>query len=286
MTRFKSLKVKDIMTDAVHSISVPGHRNNALKIMKEQDISGLPVVEKKTNKFLGIITRRDIYEKPDKEQLAMLYEENVVTISPNSYVLTVVKRFIETGQYWLPVVEDDVLKGIITPADLLGSVEDFGKDRSVMEFIGKKNCMPIYKKSPLSVALNTLLITQAPALPVLDEKARLVGIVSDLDIFRTLESERTKRNFELNVEDDDWTWEGIRNFHQIYSIPEMHLPDLKVENVMVKNVKYLYPHSLFSEAAHTMRVNNIGQLPICKKDDILVGMVYNYDILSVLLQNG
>ncbi|MCK4614605.1 MAG: CBS domain-containing protein, partial [Thermoplasmata archaeon] len=139
-------------------------------------------------------------------------------------------------------------------------------------------------KSPLSVALHILKITRIPALPVIDMRGQLVGIVSDMDVFKILESEKKRRDLRLNVEDDDWTWEGIRNFYQTYAMPGMKLPDLKVENVMVKKVRYLYPRSDVAGAAKAMRVNNIGQLPICGKDDLLIGVLYNYDLLSVLLQ--
>ena len=53
---------------------------------------------------------------------------------------------------------------------------------------------------------------------------------------------------------------------------------------MVRKVKYLYPHSDVAGAAKTMRINRIGQLPICDSDDVLVGMIFNYDLLPILLQ--
>lgn len=284
MGKLKEIRVKNIMTSDVFYTEVPGHRLDALNIMKQRDISGLPVVEKETKKFLGILTRHDIYDKPDKEQIAMLYEEDGVSVTQNSSGDTLVKRFLESGQYWMPVLDKERLIGIVTPADLLRHIEVHGKGKSVKDFMGRHSCIPIYHKSPLSVALHFLRITRIPALPVIDSRARLVGIISDMDVFRMLISEeKTDREIRLDVEDDDWTWEGIRNFKQIYAIPDVKLPDIKVDSVMVKNVKFLYPHSDVAGAARTMRLNNIGQLPICDSNDVLVGMIYNYDLLPVLL---
>jgi len=283
MNKLKGLKVKDIMTREVFSTEVPGHRLEALNIMKKNDISGLPVVEKGTNIFLGIITRHDIYDKPDKEQIAMLFQEDGATISKGSSVETLVRKFIDSGQYWMPVLEKRKLIGIVTPADLLRSVEKHGKGLSVINYIGRQSYVPVHRNAPLSFVLHLLRITRIPAIPVLDDMARLIGIVSDMDVFRIIiAEERTGSGMKLNVEDDDWTWEGIRNFKQIYALPNVKLPDMKVENVMIKNVRFLYPHSDVAGAAKTMRLNNIGQLPICDSNDVLVGMLYNYDLLSVL----
>ncbi len=284
MNTLKGLRVKSIMTNDVCYTEVPGHRLDALNVMKQKDISGLPVVEKGTKKFIGMISRHDIYDKPDKEQIAMLYKEDGVHVTPNTNGETLVKRFLDSGEYWMPVLDRGQLVGIVTPADLLRQIEIHGKGRSVKEFMGRHSCIPIYHKSPISVALHFLRITRIPALPVINSKARLIGIISDMDVFRILISEeKTGRGIRLDVEDDDWTWEGIRNFKQIYAMPDVKVPDLSVENVMVKNVKFLYPHSDVAGAAKTMRVNSIGQLPICDSDDVLVGMIYNYDLLPVLL---
>jgi len=283
MTNLKGLKVRNIMTKDVYHVEVPGNRLEALNLMKKRDISGLPVVKKGTHEFLGIITRHDIYDKPDKEQLAMLYKEDGATVTPGSSVDTLLKRFNESRQYWIPVIENDHLKGIVTPTDLLRYVEERGKGLPVLDFMERHSTVPVHRKTPLSIILHLLRITRIPALPVLDDVARVIGIVSDLDVFRILISEEgTSREMRLDVEDDDWTWEGIRNFNQIYALPDVKLPDLKVEDVMVKDVRYIYPHSDVAGAAKTMRVNNIGQLPICDSNDILVGMLYNYDLISVL----
>ena len=283
MDKLKGLKVRNLMSTDVRTVEVPGQRLDALNIMKNNNISGLPVVEKGTKKYLGLITRHDIYDKPDKEQIAMLYMEDGASITAGSSVTTLVNRFLESGQYWMPVLQDGDLVGIVTPADFLKYLEHMKFEISAIDMIARHSCVPIHTKTPLSVALHILRITRFPALPVLDDKARLVGIVSDMDVFKILISEeRTSIGMRLDVEDDDWTWEGIRNFNLIYAMPEVKLPDISMEQVMVEKVKFLYPHSDVAGAARTMRINNIGQLPVCDSNDVLVGMLYNYDLLKLL----
>ena len=284
MERIRRLKVRDVMTENVHTVEVPGHRNDALKVMKEHNVSGIPVVDKKTGRFLGLITRYDIYTKPDREQLAMLYRENVATAFPSESVTELVKRFIQTEQYWLPVLENGRVVGIVTPSDLLRFIEEIGAERPVKDYMKKGACVPVYQRTPIGVAFHILKITGVPALPVLDDESKLVGIISDLDIVRLLStSSRKKGDIATNVEDDSWSWEGVRDFIQSYGRPGVSFPDQRVENVMVRKVKHIYMNSDVGSAARAMRVNDVGQLPVCDSGEILLGILYNYNLLPVLL---
>ena len=57
------LKVEDVMTRDVVFVDVPGSRDTALKIMKDKEITSLPVV--KNHKLVGIVTRGDIFRNPE-----------------------------------------------------------------------------------------------------------------------------------------------------------------------------------------------------------------------------
>lgn len=284
MERVSKLKVRDVMTKDVHTVAVPGHRDDALEVMKKYRISGVPVVDKKTNTFLGIVTRYDIYTNPDREQLAMLYREDIATVLPSESLVELVKTFVHTGQYWLPVLDDKKVVGIVTPSDLLRLIEEVGGERPVKDYLRRDGCVPVYRKTPIGVAFHILEITGVYALPVLDEESRLVGIISDLDIIRILStSSREKGDIATSVEDDSWSWEGIRAFIQRYGRPDVTFPDQKVESVMVTNVKHIYMNTDVGTAARMMRINDVGQLPVCDENEILLGILYNYNMLPILL---
>ena len=284
LERIRRLKVRDIMSKNVHTVEVPGHRNDALKVMKEYNVSGIPVVERKTDRFLGLVTRYDIYTRPAREQLAMLYRENVATAFPSESLTELVKRFIQTEQYWLPVLENGKVVGIVTPTDLLKFIEEIGAERPVKDYLKHEACVPVYQRTPIGVAFHILKIAGVPALPVLDDDSRLVGIISDLDIVKLLSTSlRKKGDIATNVEDDSWSWEGIRDFIQTYGRPGVTFPEQRVENVMVRNVKHIYMNSDVGSAARAMRLNDVGQLPVCDSSEILLGIIYNYNLLPVLL---
>lgn len=42
----ETMQIKDIMSEEIHFIQVPGNRGNALELMREKNVSGLPVVKK------------------------------------------------------------------------------------------------------------------------------------------------------------------------------------------------------------------------------------------------
>ena len=52
--------VKEVMSEDIHYIQVPGNRLNALELMREKNVSGLPVVKSGTKKLVGIVTREDV----------------------------------------------------------------------------------------------------------------------------------------------------------------------------------------------------------------------------------
>jgi CBS domain-containing protein len=94
-----------------------------------------------------------------------------------------------------PVVEDHHLIGIVTKFDFLKNFvftsstvfphyDDLMK-RTVEEIMIKKVCT-VYSTTPLTRVLQLMVETRDKSFPVVDEKNRLVGIISRGDIVRAL----------------------------------------------------------------------------------------------------
>jgi len=77
------LKVRDVMTTDIIVAEVPGNREDVLRMFGKYEISGMPVVKAGTRKLAGIITRNDLFKNSDEEQLAMIMNDNPITISPD-----------------------------------------------------------------------------------------------------------------------------------------------------------------------------------------------------------
>jgi acetoin utilization protein AcuB len=97
-------------------------------------------------------------------------------------------------------------------------------------------------------------------LPVV-EKGKVIGIVSDRDLYKVL---------------------GPRNnSNVIEGTSELHVVHKKVQNIMHRGVITIQPDAYVSEAAAIMTANRIGALPVVDKGNKLLGIISATDILRV-----
>ncbi len=276
--------IGEVMTPNPIVMQVPGSRSEVLRIMIKHNLTGLPVVKRSDGALAGMITRQDIFEKPDEDQLAMLMARDPPTIGTKDTVEKAARVFCENKIHHLAVVDKNRLMGIITPTDLLGVVERRNFS-SPVEAVIKSTCVPVFEDAPLAVALVTLKVSRVNALPVLDENGRLVGILTDRDIFNSSFVNGTVVKSDLGIEqdEDDWSWEGLRNVMKLwYEVSKIELPGVPVKDIMVKTPTTVFRKTSVSEAARIMRKNDFGQLPVRDAKDNLLAMIYDLDVISVL----
>lgn len=98
-------------------------------------------------------------------------------------------------------------------------------------------------------------------LPVV-KKGKVIGIVSDRDLYKALGPKNNSNVIETGV-------------------TGMHVIPKKVQNIMRRGVLTVTPETHASEAAALMADNKVGALPVVNKDDKLVGILSATDILRV-----
>jgi len=278
--------VGDVMTSNPIVAQVPGSRQEVLKIMVQHNLTGLPVVRRSDGSLAGMITRQDIFDRPEEEQAAMIMQREHASISPKASVEEAAKILVEGTMRHLPVVEGKRLVGILTPTDLLCIVEKRNIDLPVEKVI-RSPCVPIFQEAPLAVANITLKVSKSSALPVLDEHGRLTGIVTDRDIFNKsyVEGADAATAMGLGEDDEHWSWEGLRNVMKLwYEVSKIELPGLPIKDIMVRDPITVFKKTAISEAARIMRKNDFGQLPVRDNKDRLLAMIYDHDIISVLVK--
>jgi CBS domain-containing protein len=276
--------VEEVMTPNPIVAQVPGNRNDVLKIMVKHNLTGLPVVRRNDGSLAGLITRQDIFEKPDEDQLALIMNRDPSFIGPKDNVKKAAQIFCTKHIRHLPVVESKRLVGIVTPTNLLSVVEKSATDVPVENVI-RSPCVPIYQDAPLAVALVTFKVTKASALPVLDETGRLSGILTDRDIFNKsyINGSVAMADLGIGQDEDEWTWEGLRNVMKLwYEVSKIELPGLPVREIMIRSPITVFKKTSVSEAARIMRKNDFGQLPVRDSKDNLLAMIYDFDVISVL----
>jgi len=278
------MKVKEVMTENPIVAELPGSRTEVLKKLVKNNLTGLPVVKSDDGALVGFVTRQDIFAKPDEDQLALVMRRDYPTVGVNTSVHDAAKIFVERNLSHIPVVEKSKLVGILTPTDLLIVVEKENPQIPVEDIV-RSPCIPIYQEAPLSVALATFRAAKVYALPVLDGDAKLVGIITDRDMFNQsiVDSSVVMSDLGISDDEDNWTWEGLRNVVKLwYEVSRVDLPKLAVKEIMIRNPMTVFRKTLVGDAARTMRKNDFGQLPVRDSKDNLVAMIYDIDVVSTL----
>ena len=278
-------KIAKIMSRNLITIRVPGTRKDVLRTLVIHNITGVPVVDRE-NKLVGMVSRRDIFENPDEEQLALLMRRDVPVVNENDTMEHAAEIMIRYGRRHIVVVnENRKVVGVITPQDFLKVIIKRKIDTQVENLVTKP-CFPVHRKTPLPVVFKAMSLTSLPAFPVVDDDANLVGIVTDRDLFERVKIDKNLAMSELGLgEDEDmWNWEGLKNVMKLfYMVEKVDLPPIPVEEVMIPNPITIFAKSPAWEAAKIMRKNNFSQLPVRNTHDDLQAMIFDSDLVSSLL---
>lgn len=132
------MKVKDKMTTRVITIELESNVNEAFRLMKENNIRRLPVMDH--GKLVGIITLSDLnHAMPSAATSLSIHELNyilakttikdilpkkqkLITVDAERYIEAAAKLMRENTISGLPVVEGDKLVGIITETDIFDAL--------------------------------------------------------------------------------------------------------------------------------------------------------------------
>lgn len=270
------------MTTDVVRVEIPGNRDDVLRMLKRTGISGVPVL--KDGQLVGIITRKDMLRKPDETQLGLLMSPDPVTIEPDALLSRAAELIIRHHIRRLPVIEDGQLIGILSIADLTHAVAQMRCHEEIKDCISTTHAL--WEETPLSLVGRVMEISGDEALPVLREDGTLSGIISERDLIRcsSIEDSVEESDFSNGTDDDEWTWESIRDLHKMsYSISRVQLPDTPVKACMIRQVISVPVNAEVSECALLMKRNRLDQIPVISGNKQLVAMLFDRDLIRVLL---
>ena len=281
------MKIKDVMSTDLIVGYLPGTIKDALKILVKHNVSGMPILKKDTKKVVGVITRNDIFKNPDEEQLALMMSTDPSIINKDKDLADAARLLYEKRVHGLPVVDKRKnLVGIISPTDILKTLPDEYDD--VVENYYTSNLTPVYQDNPITIIMEIINITNETALPVLNDERKLVGVVSEGDLFKLSHLRESISRTELGMggDEDAWTWEGIRDTVRLYySTTTVDLPSVPVKEVMITDVIRAYRNDPIFEIATKMYKNNISHIPVVNSDNRLVGMVTDIDLMSCMFKS-
>lgn len=258
------MKVKDIMVSKVISVDKDESLKRVLDLMQKYQITKIPVLDDK--RFFGLVTDNVIAYKlgsirkksvtASRLHASSVTEKNVVTVSPDDQVKTILKSVGEPGPTMLPVLEKGRLVGVVTKADLLPLV----KSREPLVSIMQRKVHAIAPEDRVIHARRVMINEGIARLPVV-EKNKLVGIISDIEIALAFAS--LKKSFSIG-----------KQKHQ--------LDELTVREIMRTPVIWFTPNATILEAAKCMMALNVGSLPLMDNER-LVGMVTRTDLIRTIV---
>ena len=130
------LRIRELMTADPVWIASSADLLEAVRLMREHDVGGLPVCDS-TGRVIGVISDRTVLmalgtSSPRPEgavTVGSLVDGNPVTVSPEEYASWALELMSVHRVRRLPVVESGRLVGIITQTDLARTmpVDDMGR---------------------------------------------------------------------------------------------------------------------------------------------------------------
>jgi CBS domain-containing protein len=281
------MNVADAMTprSEVVMAELPGTRNEALAHFQQGSFSSMPVVKREDDReeFRGLVSRNDLIERPNEDQLALLVRE-VPTTSEDASIEELARLMVREGSRRVPVV-DGRLEGIVTITDVIRAIADgdVEADASAAD-IATRDVNTTYAGAPLAVAEYGLQYANDPYTIILDDDGEMAGILTEVDVIEVadvVEGEDATGD-SIAGQEDEWMWEGIKAVGNRY-LPtrNVEFPDGPASEFMTADVVTVSAHNSAREVAQLMITHDIEQVPLLEGGD-LVGIVRDVDVLSAV----
>jgi len=124
MFKWNLVQAKSIMTKRMITIWASASIYDAMHLMIENKISGLPVVDEDMH-LLGIVTEKDIMEllfldqKGQDKTVADCMTQTVLSFRPEDSVVNICSCFIRNPIRRVPIIENGKLVGVVARRDIL-----------------------------------------------------------------------------------------------------------------------------------------------------------------------
>ncbi|WP_248895762.1 CBS domain-containing protein [Haloplanus halobius] len=281
------MHVADAMTPRadVVTVELPGTRDDALEYLQERGFSSIPVVKRTESgeTYRGLISRDDLIENPDEDQLALLMRD-VPTTTADADLIDVARTMTAEGARRMPVVDGE-LEGILTVTDVVRAIARGDIDGETrVDSLATRDVNTTYRETPLPVAEREINYANVPYAVVLDAEGEMTGMLTEVDIIdvaRVVEGEDDTGESLAN-EDDEWMWEGIKAVgNRYYPTRNVEIPREPVATFMSDDLVTVSGSKTAKEVAKLLLTNDIEQVPLTD-GGALAGIVRDIDLLEGL----
>ncbi|WP_020180889.1 HPP family protein [Methylopila sp. M107] len=160
------------------------------------------------------------------------------------------------------------LRAILRQAEIIGFRRRSGQTRCAD--VMTRDVIGIAPSAPLADAFDLLRAHHVKALPVTDEKARVVGIVTQTDLL------------DKTAWGDDGPRLGLSRRLRL-TIARGRAPAATVEDIMTAPVRTATPDQLIAGIVPLMTTAGLHHLPVVEPDGRLAGMIAQSDLILAIL---
>jgi CBS domain-containing protein len=268
------MHVKDVMKEEVVHVDKDQNIQDALKLMKKNKVSRLPVVNINADhvrELVGMVTEKDIALRlgsskygnlpPSHFHVSTVMEQDPVVVESTQSIGTAAKTMIENKIGGMPVVNNCEIVGMITKTDFIEICQGKPFNATTIAERMKTELITVSPNDRLVHARRCLIDKEIGRLPVVEEDA-LEGIVTAKDIAMAMISFR-------KIVPDKYKNARIRN--------------LLVEDVMTQNVKTIDGAATLEDASSVMLENRFSGIPV-EVDGRLSGIITKTDLINFIVE--
>ena len=277
--------IEEVMTTDLVTITVPGRRKTALEVMRKHNLSELPVLKERTKKIVGFVSLEDLIQNPDEDQLALIMDRNVITLSPKSDITEAARLMYENDVRQISVVEDDTFVGLVTLRDLIVRGISKMQMKDKCEKYMEPRILAVWEETPIPLAAQIMKYSRELAVVVLNDEGDMVGIVDTADFVKASEiiNVRKKTDIQQESEGEEWVWETKSTLY--ISTERLELPDKPVKELMTSKVVAITCGTTITQCARKMKKHGIEQLPVIDAQGNPIGIVRDHHLLKALVKS-
>jgi len=191
---------KDVMQYGVVSIDRKAPVHEAVMLLLDKNISGLVVTGE--GRLAGMLSEKDLLRLVHKTEYLPGLVEDYMTVNVTSFgvedkLTDITKQLVESSFRRVPVLYQQRLAGMITRADLIRAYKErfrpttddtppASQGEVLAEDVMKHGLLTAEPDTLLYDAMDMIARHHITGLPVVDEKMRLLGIITEKDILNCI----------------------------------------------------------------------------------------------------
>ena len=194
------LHISSVMVKDVFTVPQTMQLDEVARLMLENGIGSVPVME--DDEMVGIVSKADFVTLAvgiafDKIAVKEIMTKGLIAVSPTERLVHARRQMKDNHIGRLPVVDEDVLEGMVTSKDLMRAFIDFRKKvpekyqksqikEVLVEDVMSSNPTFTTKEATISEVAKIMIETGYNGLPVVEDN-KVVGIITQTDILRLIE---------------------------------------------------------------------------------------------------